>query len=136
MQPSKNFPYKWLLAVFLTTLCALYIYINIWPQDSRHAVQGGFGHPGEQSAAGAGVTPAEAMEKSKLLAENKEAFIASVMDNDINGQYDGKGMRDLCATRKWDYSIIVSCERLEGGIGNVKNIVLTCLRYAMEAGGE
>lgn len=49
--------------------------------------------------------------------------------------YDGAAVRQLCAGTRWREGLVVSCEKIAGGIGNLKMRLLGCVRYAIEAGG-
>ncbi|CAK7211834.1 hypothetical protein SEUCBS140593_001298 [Sporothrix eucalyptigena] len=40
----------------------------------------------------------------------------------------------LCQNTKWTPGIVFACNNNSGGIGNIRNFVLTCLRYAIAAG--
>lgn len=41
----------------------------------------------------------------------------------------------LCSeTTRWTSGLVFLCDNNSGGIGNIRNFVLTCLRYAIEAG--
>ncbi|KAJ4391820.1 hypothetical protein N0V93_005440 [Gnomoniopsis smithogilvyi] len=41
----------------------------------------------------------------------------------------------VCAeTTKWTPGLVFMCDNNSGGIGNIRNFILTCLRYAIEAG--
>ncbi len=40
----------------------------------------------------------------------------------------------LCAETTWVPGLVFMCDNNSGGIGNIRNFVLTCLRYAIEAG--
>jgi len=65
----------------------------------------------------------------------KEVFMQTVLDSNINGPYDPEPLRKLCETRTWTPGLILSCDGIRGGIGNVMDIALNCIRYAIEAGG-
>ncbi|KAH8591362.1 hypothetical protein B0O99DRAFT_598224 [Bisporella sp. PMI_857] len=64
----------------------------------------------------------------------KASFIQDAADWEIDGQYDDSPLRELCSKTKWQPGLIFKCEAAYGGIGNVRNTVLTCVRYAIEAG--
>jgi hypothetical protein len=65
----------------------------------------------------------------------KETFIEQTLSATIDGQYNGQPLSDLCLKTNWTEGLIFSCYGLEGGLGNVRNIFLNCMRYTIEAGG-
>ena len=65
----------------------------------------------------------------------KSAFINDVLENEIDGPYDDSALAALCSGKKWTPGLIFKCETPRGGIGNVRNVMMTCTRYAIEAGG-
>jgi len=68
-------------------------------------------------------------------AWTKETFIQSVIDTDIDGPFNNTALSSLCSSKNWTPGLIVKCEAPAGGIGNVRNVLLNCIRYAIEAGG-
>jgi hypothetical protein len=70
-----------------------------------------------------------------LEGSPKEVFIEQVLNSTIDGEYDGQALNELCSKTNWTEGLIFSCHGLEGGLGNVRNIFLNCIRYAIEAGG-
>ncbi len=66
----------------------------------------------------------------------KDIFIEKALNTSIDGEYDGRALSDLCRKKEWKEGLIFSCEGLEGGLGNVRNIFLSCVRYAIESGGK
>lgn len=68
---------------------------------------------------------------------SQQEFVDKALENDIYAtKYDGSGIRDLCAKAKWRDNIVMSCDTMAGGIGNMKTNVLSCVRYAIESGGN
>lgn len=66
----------------------------------------------------------------------KEEYIDAVMRNPVEGTLDLAPIRAKCDSVKFQPGLIWHCELVNGGIGNVGNMWLNCVRYAMEAGGE
>ncbi|KAI9732721.1 MAG: hypothetical protein M1818_007455 [Claussenomyces sp. TS43310] len=64
----------------------------------------------------------------------KEAFIKRTLESDINGPYEGLHLQNLCKETKWTEGLIFSCTRVNGGFGNVRNVIQNCVRFAIEAG--
>lgn len=69
--------------------------------------------------------------------KTRKQFVNRALANDIyTTHYDGASVRKLCGEAKWRDDRIVECNRLAGGIGNMKINLLGCVRFAIEAGGE
>lgn len=69
--------------------------------------------------------------------KTRKQFVKSALANDIyTTHYDGAAVRKLCGEAKWRDDRIVECNRLAGGIGNLKINLLGCVRFAIEAGGK
>lgn len=68
------------------------------------------------------------------IAARKDIFIQQATDWEIDGPWNPKPLHDLCASRNFTEGLHFQCARAYGGVGNVRNIVLTCVRYAIEAG--
>lgn len=66
---------------------------------------------------------------------NKEAFVKHALQNPIEGPFNKNAISKLCASTKWTPGLIFKCDPPQGGVGNVENVFLNCVRYAMEAGG-
>ncbi|KAH9207081.1 hypothetical protein DL95DRAFT_314324, partial [Leptodontidium sp. 2 PMI_412] len=66
----------------------------------------------------------------------KALFVQSLLadENEIDGPFNNSTLIELCKTRDWTPGLIFKCEAPEGGIGNVRNVFLNCVRYAIEAG--
>lgn len=69
--------------------------------------------------------------------KTRKQFVNRALANDIyTTHYDGTAVRKLCGEAKWRDDRIVECNRLAGGIGNMKINLLGCVRFAIEAGGK
>lgn len=66
----------------------------------------------------------------------KDLFIQQLLNHDLNPKVNGSALTEVCARKVWHRGLIFSCDPAEGGIGNIRNIILNCVRYAIEAGGE
>ncbi|OLN86077.1 hypothetical protein CCHL11_05307 [Colletotrichum chlorophyti] len=53
---------------------------------------------------------------------------------------ESESIKSACAATKWDTrtetEVVFTCENSVGGVGNIRNSVLNCVRYAMLAGGS
>lgn len=56
------------------------------------------------------------------------------IDFEVDGDFDGRSLRHLCDNTGWVEGRIIWCAPVEGGIGNVRNAILTCLRYSIASG--
>lgn len=66
--------------------------------------------------------------------ETKAAFIKEASVWEIDGPFNNTALQNLCLSKKWIQGLHFKCAPAFGGVGNVRNIVLTCVRYAIEAG--
>lgn len=67
---------------------------------------------------------------------NREKFVERAVDKGIYvDEYNGTAVRELCSKAEWREGLVVSCDKIAGGIGNLKMRLLGCARYAIEAGG-
>jgi hypothetical protein len=80
-------------------------------------------------------TPAEDVEQKPLIDSFKEKFVQDFLDNEIDGPMDLRPLTEFCASRDYVPGLIFKCQPVAGGVGNVKNEMLNCLRFAFEAGG-
>ncbi|OAA61927.1 hypothetical protein SPI_04786 [Niveomyces insectorum RCEF 264] len=65
---------------------------------------------------------------------SKEEYVAAVLRNPVAGVLDPEPIRRKCADTTFQAGLVWHCELVNGGIGNVGNMWLNCLRYALEAG--
>ncbi len=40
----------------------------------------------------------------------------------------------VCRETKWTPGVVFACDNNSGGVGNIRNFILTCIRYSIEAG--
>jgi hypothetical protein len=85
---------------------------------------------------GADVVPEYKTLYNVAATGNKERFVEAFMKNEIDGPYDLQPLKDFCASkdRKYQPGLVVKCFSPIGGFGNIKNMALNCLRFALEAG--
>lgn len=53
---------------------------------------------------------------------------------DIEGPFDGTALNKVCNNVQWREGVYFDCSNNSGGIGNMRNFILTCIRYAIEGG--
>jgi hypothetical protein len=49
---------------------------------------------------------------------------------------DSHPFRDLCSKTEWNKDLILTCNGSGGGVGNLRNSILNCVRYAIAAGAS
>ncbi len=47
---------------------------------------------------------------------------------------ESESIKSICSETQWNQSIVFKCDESVGGIGNVRNSILNCVRYAISAG--
>lgn len=70
----------------------------------------------------------------EYVGQDKETFVREAAGWEIDGEYDDAPLHDLCSGKEWTPGLIFKCDDGFGGVGNIRNIILTCVRYAIEAG--
>jgi len=70
------------------------------------------------------------------VSGKKAAFVEAALETEIDGAIDNSALVELCKRKVWTPGLIFNCEAPKGGVGNVRNVFLNCLRYAIEAGGK
>lgn len=61
-----------------------------------------------------------------------EANVQALEDQD----WDEKPLTELCAETTWRDDLVFECSQIDGGIANVRNEFLSCLRYAISSGAS
>jgi hypothetical protein len=68
----------------------------------------------------------------------KNIFIEKAISTGTGGPIDEVAIKNLCSSRTWTENVIFECRDPQGdGIGpvTIRNVILNCVRYAIEAGG-
>ncbi|KAL2069416.1 hypothetical protein VTL71DRAFT_14095 [Oculimacula yallundae] len=65
---------------------------------------------------------------------SEEEFITQAMSSAIEDDFDHGYIADMCAAQEWDDTVVFECQNLIGGIGNLRQEILHCIRYAIDAG--
>ncbi|TVY87504.1 hypothetical protein LAWI1_G008364 [Lachnellula willkommii] len=68
------------------------------------------------------------------VSGKKAAFVEKVLETEIDGAIDNSALVELCKRKVWTPGLIFNCEAPKGGVANVRNVFLNCVRYAIEAG--
>jgi len=75
----------------------------------------------------------------RSFRNEKKLFVADYLSHEIDGDFDGTKIAELCAIKQWappDRALVLTCDPPPGGIGEVKNAHLHCIRFAIELGGK
>lgn len=107
-------PRAWLIAITLIWFWAaiFYEYPNLIPFDGAARVQT-LSYPSGESA-----RPASLPDGSAVQLLGQEAINA------------------VCDRTAWNESLVFTCNESYGGVGNIRNSVLHCVRYAIQAGAS
>jgi GDP-fucose protein O-fucosyltransferase len=57
-------------------------------------------------------------------------------DYNFNGEYVGWPLERVCKESEFTPGLVFVCDNNSGGIGNIRNFILTCIRYAIDAGAS
>lgn len=60
----------------------------------------------------------------------------SLSNYDFDGEYIGWPLERVCKESTVTPHLVYDCDNNSGGIGNIRNFILTCIRYAIEAGAS
>jgi hypothetical protein len=63
-----------------------------------------------------------------------DASIFNIYDLDFNGKYIGWPLERVCNETEYQPGLVFLCDNNSGGVGNIRNFILTCIRYAIDAG--
>lgn len=69
------------------------------------------------------------------VSGKKGVFIQKALRTNIDGPFDNSTLVAVCENIEWREGLIFQCETPYGGVANIRNILLNCFRYALEAGG-
>jgi hypothetical protein len=116
---------KFILPVVLVLLLSLYYWIDpkLTAFSKTPWTKGGDNDSGHEN-------------NNKLTTITKEQFIQNASAWEIDGPFNNIPLHDLCKSKEWQLGLVFKCDDAFGGIGNIRNIILTCIRYAIEAGGQ
>ncbi|KAL3417477.1 hypothetical protein PVAG01_10487 [Phlyctema vagabunda] len=74
--------------------------------------------------------------QSVTLVEDlyRDNFIKAVSDSNWR-TFDPAPIQEICSRQKWKHDLVFRCGNVEGGWGNLHNMMLFCIRFAMMSGG-
>ncbi len=72
----------------------------------------------------------------RQFKDEKNLFVTDFLEHEIDGQFNGEPIARLCRSKKWTPGLVLTCDATPGGVGEVKNAHLNCIRIAMEMGGK
>ena len=103
------------------------------PPVSSTSAEGAFSTSAPAPAASKDATPAKA---SPSIPSSLSASIFNLHDYNFDGEYVGWPLERLCNETEWVPGLTFVCDNNSGGIGNIRNFILTCIRYAIDAGAS
>ncbi|KAG9240319.1 hypothetical protein BJ878DRAFT_526763 [Calycina marina] len=65
---------------------------------------------------------------------SKDDLMLAVTKVARGDDFDDTSIQELCEAQRWDDTVVFSCHNLIGGIGNIRQEILHCIRYAIDAG--
>ncbi|EFX05648.1 hypothetical protein CMQ_3717 [Grosmannia clavigera kw1407] len=66
----------------------------------------------------------------------KTIFVDDFLLLEVDGEFDGSAIETLCNNKTWTPGIVLTCEAVPGGLADVKNGILSCIRTAIEMGSS
>ncbi|CAJ2513413.1 Uu.00g015320.m01.CDS01 [Anthostomella pinea] len=66
----------------------------------------------------------------------KAWFFTEFLENEIDREFDGTAIAQLCESKTWTKGLLFTCDPPAGGVDEVRNAYLNCIRLAIEAGAE
>jgi hypothetical protein len=72
----------------------------------------------------------------RKFKDERALFISDFLEHEVDGDFDGSSIAELCGRKEWTPGLFLSCESPPAGLGNVKNAHLNCIRTAIEMGAE
>lgn len=69
-----------------------------------------------------------------LSTPSTSAKTFNLNDYDFNGDYVGWPLERACNETQWTPGLVYVCDNNSGGIGNIRNFILSCVRYGIETG--
>jgi len=73
----------------------------------------------------------------KILAptqyDEKQRFIETAMQTTMYDSFDNQPIKELCGKKHGTEGLIFKCDSPRGGVGNVQNFFMNCVRFAIEA---
>jgi hypothetical protein len=73
---------------------------------------------------------------SALSAPVPPPSIFNIHDYNFDGEYIGWPLERVCNETTWTPGLTFVCDNNSGGIGNIRNFILTCVRYAIDGGAS
>lgn len=70
------------------------------------------------------------------IPASSSASTFNLHDYKFDGKYVGWPLEQLCKETEWVPGLTFVCDNNSGGIGNIRNFILTCIRYAIDAGAS
>jgi hypothetical protein len=122
------------LALFVTSAPILYYFKHA--ELSGVAFIPSFTPPSTPNENAVYATPNQNVTPTGGATSEKEQFIEKIMSTEIDGPFNSAPLEELCAKTVWQEGLVMSCEATRGGgMGNIRNVFIDCVRFVIEAGG-
>lgn len=72
----------------------------------------------------------------KPASTQKRNFVETAMNTSIDDPWDYQPITNLCASTTWREGLTFICGAPDGGVGNLKNTLVSCIRWAIQGGGN
>ncbi len=79
------------------------------------------------------IEPPQLATSLEVAAPNSPALL-SIYDYEFSGPYVGWPLQRVCNETTFLPGLVYVCDNNSGGIGNIRNFILTCIRYGIDAG--
>ncbi|KAH8590856.1 hypothetical protein B0O99DRAFT_478477, partial [Bisporella sp. PMI_857] len=84
----------------------------------------------------ASAQPSAPVSPLATIPSSGSAHIFNLHDYSFDGDYVGWPLQRLCNETVFQPGLAFVCDNNSGGIGNIRNFILTCIRYAIDAGAS
>jgi hypothetical protein len=74
--------------------------------------------------------------RQKYLQSTEHSGNLTTLDAFDFPPLDSHAIRLVCENVQWDPAIVFTCDNSVGGVGNIRNSILNCVRYSISAGGS
>jgi hypothetical protein len=92
--------------------------------------------PFKSRPAGDGESRGSEPPPSSSLSSDPHSLLFNIRDYNFDGEYVSWPLKRVCEETEWVPGLTFVCDNNSGGIGNIRNFILTCIRYAIDAGAS
>ncbi|KAG9247473.1 hypothetical protein BJ878DRAFT_414771 [Calycina marina] len=77
-----------------------------------------------------------ALTGASAIPISSSPHLFNLHDYNFDGEYIGWPLQRVCNETQWQPGLTFICDNNSGGIGNIRNFILTCIRYGIDAGAS